>query len=54
MLPDPVRRIITTALEEDIGPGDITTDNVISADACGQAVHSRQRAAFAGRREYGR
>jgi nicotinate-nucleotide pyrophosphorylase len=51
MLPDPVRRIIATALEEDIGPGDITTDNLISSRCPRAGGHSRQGTAFAGRRD---
>ena len=34
----PIRRIIRRALEEDLGPGDITTRTTISPDAPGEAV----------------
>ena len=35
---DPVDRLIELALEEDIGPGDITTDPLLPADALGRGV----------------
>ena len=33
-----VDRLIDMALEEDIGPGDITTDHTVPSEASGQAV----------------
>ena len=33
-----VAQLIEAALEEDIGPGDITTDNLVKSDLRGQGV----------------
>ncbi|RLC26015.1 MAG: carboxylating nicotinate-nucleotide diphosphorylase [Deltaproteobacteria bacterium] len=47
--PSDVERMIRLALEEDLGPGDVTTDAVISGDVQGRAsLFSREEVVLAG------